>query len=71
MCVCSRSDSRVSEAVKALQAETKRHSGSGNVKGTAANVAKPTDVSQLANYAVQQFGSIDLWINNAGSNAYR
>lgn len=71
VCVCSRSDARVSEAVKTLQANAKRQGSSGAVKGTAANVAKPADVAQLAKFAVQQFSGIDLWINNAGSNAYR
>lgn len=71
VCVCSRSDARVSEAVKGLQADVKRKGGGGTVKGIAANVAKPADVAQLGRFAVQQFGGIDLWINNAGSNAYR
>jgi hypothetical protein len=71
VCVCSRSEARVSEAVKGLQADLKRKGGGGTVKGTAANVAKPADVAQLGRFAVQQFGGIDLWINNAGSNAYR
>jgi chlorophyll(ide) b reductase len=71
VCVCSRSDTRVSEAVKGLQADIKRKGGGGTVKGIAANVAKPADVAQLGRFAVQQFGGIDLWINNAGSNAYR
>lgn len=71
VCICSRSDTRVSEAVKGLQADVKRKGGGGTVKGIAANVAKPADVAQLGRFAVQQFGGIDLWINNAGSNAYR
>jgi len=71
VCVCSRSDARVSETVKALQAVGKQRPGYGNVKGTSANVAKPADVERLAKFARHSFGSVDLWINNAGSNGYR
>ena len=69
MCVSSRTESRVSETVKQLQAVAKRTGGT--VTGVAANVAKPADVCKLAGFAQQNFGSIDIWINNAGSNAYR
>lgn len=71
VCVCSRSDARVSETVKALQAVGKQRPSYGNVKGTSANVAKPADVERLAKFARHSFGSVDLWINNAGSNGYR
>jgi NAD(P)-dependent dehydrogenase (short-subunit alcohol dehydrogenase family) len=34
-------------------------------------VSKAEQVKALAAYAQQQLGSIDLWINNAGTNAYK
>ena len=71
VCVSSRSDARVSQTVSALQAGAKQHGSSGSVKGISADVAKPADVAQLAKFAAQSFGAIDLWINNAGSNGYR
>jgi chlorophyll(ide) b reductase len=41
------------------------------VQGKACNVSKAEQVKALAAYAQQQLGSIDLWINNAGTNAYK
>lgn len=35
----------------------------------AADVAKPDDVQRIADMAVQRFGRIDVWINNAGVGA--
>lgn len=64
--ICSRTASRVSETVKALQSV----SGSSIVKGIAVNVAKPADVAALAEFAQAELGTVDAWINNAGSNAY-
>jgi hypothetical protein len=40
-------------------------------QGKACNVSKADQVKALAEYAQQQLGSIDLWINNAGTNAYK
>ncbi|XP_057969747.1 probable chlorophyll(ide) b reductase NYC1, chloroplastic [Malania oleifera] len=38
------------------------------VTGMACDVCKPEEVQKLANFAVNEFGSIDIWINNAGTN---
>ncbi|PNS93297.2 hypothetical protein POPTR_018G081200v4 [Populus trichocarpa] len=38
------------------------------VVGIACDVCEPSDVQKLANFAVNEFGSIDIWINNAGTN---
>ncbi|XP_065849816.1 probable chlorophyll(ide) b reductase NYC1, chloroplastic [Euphorbia lathyris] len=38
------------------------------VVGIACDVCEPSDVQKLANFAVNEFGSIDIWINNAGMN---
>ncbi|KAA8534978.1 hypothetical protein F0562_029981 [Nyssa sinensis] len=38
------------------------------VVGIACDVCKPDDVQKLANFAVKELGSIDIWINNAGTN---
>uniref|UniRef100_A0A5B6YM65 chlorophyll(ide) b reductase n=2 Tax=Davidia involucrata TaxID=16924 RepID=A0A5B6YM65_DAVIN len=38
------------------------------VVGTACDVCDPDDVRKLANFAVDELGSIDIWINNAGTN---
>ncbi|WCJ42474.1 NAD(P)-binding Rossmann-fold superfamily protein [Euphorbia peplus] len=38
------------------------------VVGIACDVCEPSDVQRLANFAVNKFGSVDIWINNAGTN---
>ncbi|RLM93635.1 putative chlorophyll(ide) b reductase NYC1, chloroplastic [Panicum miliaceum] len=38
------------------------------VVGTACDVCKPEDVKKLVNFAINELGSIDIWINNAGTN---
>ncbi|KAM7509515.1 hypothetical protein LguiA_019968 [Lonicera macranthoides] len=38
------------------------------VVGIACDVCQPDDVLKLANFAVNEFGSINIWINNAGTN---
>ncbi|KAF6176350.1 hypothetical protein GIB67_011139 [Kingdonia uniflora] len=38
------------------------------VVGIACDVCKPNDVERLANFAVGELGSVDIWINNAGTN---
>ncbi|KAK1396890.1 Chlorophyll b reductase [Heracleum sosnowskyi] len=38
------------------------------VVGVACDVSDPKDVKKLADFAVNEFGSIDIWINNAGTN---
>ncbi|KDP33676.1 hypothetical protein JCGZ_07247 [Jatropha curcas] len=38
------------------------------VVGIACDVCEPSDVQKLADFAVNEFGSIDIWINNAGTN---
>ncbi|KAL8480136.1 hypothetical protein ACS0TY_026894 [Phlomoides rotata] len=38
------------------------------VLGIPCDVSNPEDVSKLANFAVRELGSIDIWVNNAGTN---
>uniref|UniRef100_A0A0D9UYJ1 chlorophyll(ide) b reductase n=1 Tax=Leersia perrieri TaxID=77586 RepID=A0A0D9UYJ1_9ORYZ len=38
------------------------------VVGTSCDVCKPEDVKELVNFAQAELGSIDIWINNAGTN---
>ncbi|GMH44832.1 hypothetical protein BSKO_12784 [Bryopsis sp. KO-2023] len=64
--ISSRQDDKVWGSV----AELGRSFGMERVKGMPCNVAKPFEVRNLADFAVNELGSVDLWINNAGSNAY-
>jgi NAD(P)-dependent dehydrogenase (short-subunit alcohol dehydrogenase family) len=58
--VSSRSQDAVDKAVNRL-----RDSGS-KVAGLACDVSQPAQVLALANFAVQNFGRVDVWFNNAG-----
>jgi len=65
--ISSRSAERVEEAVSELG----KQYGAERVKGRACNVGVPSDVRELANTAKSELGRVDMWINNAGSNAYK
>ncbi|QHO13477.1 putative chlorophyll(ide) b reductase NYC1 [Arachis hypogaea] len=77
--VTSRSPESVQETVKELEENLKE--GISNVFGSsltklshakvvgiACDVCEPEDVQRLANFAVNELGHIDIWINNAGTN---
>ncbi|KAL3689338.1 hypothetical protein R1sor_015647 [Riccia sorocarpa] len=64
--ICSRSEERVQSALKDLAEEF----GQGRVRGTVCNVSEAQSVESLASFAKAEFGYVDIWINNAGSNAY-
>ena len=42
--------------------------GAGAVEGWRGSVAEEAELQGLADYAVERFGAIDIWINNAGVN---
>ncbi|KAL4421663.1 hypothetical protein ABPG77_001204 [Micractinium sp. CCAP 211/92] len=74
--ICARDGDAVSSAVEELRsfAAQQRRAGGGappDVHGIGANVARHADVAGLADFARDQLGTVDLWINNAGTNAYR
>ncbi|CAL9771654.1 unnamed protein product [Musa acuminata subsp. burmannicoides] len=77
--IASRSPESVHQTVEELRENLKEGiSVSGNkarknlsramVVGIACDVCKPEDVRKLANFAVAELGSVDIWINNAGTN---
>ncbi|KAL1823876.1 hypothetical protein ACET3Z_010654 [Daucus carota] len=47
---------------------SRRSLENAEVVGVACDVSDPKDVKRLADFAVNEFGSIDIWINNAGTN---
>ncbi len=55
---------RLENAVGAL----KKQKGKGTVSGFCASVSSPEEISALADFAKKQFGTVDIWINNAGIN---
>lgn len=64
--ICSRADERVASALDKLRVET----GKQHVWGTKCDVREGDDVKNLVAFAKQKLKYIDIWINNAGSNAY-
>lgn len=48
--------------------ELKTLAGEGNVIGVRCNVTVLDDVENLAKTAKERFGSLDMWVNNAGVN---
>ncbi|KAF3796140.1 Chlorophyll(ide) b reductase [Nymphaea thermarum] len=63
--ICSRSVERVESAVRNLREEFGQH-----VWGTVCDVREGGDVKALVSFAQEKLNHIDVWINNAGSNAY-
>ncbi|KAL7589541.1 hypothetical protein Lser_V15G39156 [Lactuca serriola] len=77
--IASRSKESVDMTIRELEENlqeglnTKMNSSTKNLEyakviGTSCDVCDPNDVKKLANFAVDQLGSIDIWINNAGTN---
>ncbi|KAJ4822597.1 putative chlorophyll(ide) b reductase nyc1, chloroplastic [Turnera subulata] len=77
--VASRSAESVDMTVKELEESLREGLATSNgsakanlsrakVVGIACDVCQPSDVKKLANFAVSEFGSVDIWINNAGTN---
>ena len=59
--VSSRTSAAVEGALAVLAG-----AGSGRVAGVPCDVSNPTDVAQLWDRARAAFGTVDIWINNAG-----
>ncbi|KAK8597801.1 hypothetical protein V6N13_095198 [Hibiscus sabdariffa] len=76
--VTSRSPESVRVTVRELEENLKegmaaggsfsKNLGRAKVVGIACDVCDPSDVEKLANFAVNELGSVDIWVNNAGTN---
>uniref|UniRef100_J3LR88 chlorophyll(ide) b reductase n=2 Tax=Oryza brachyantha TaxID=4533 RepID=J3LR88_ORYBR len=64
--ICSRSAERVESVVTDL----KKEFGEQHVWGIVCDVREGKDVKALVDFARDKIKYIDIWINNAGSNAY-
>ncbi|CAN6291891.1 unnamed protein product [Urochloa humidicola] len=64
--ICSRS----AEKVESVVGDLRREYGEQHVWGTACDVRDGKDVKALVEFARGKLKHIDIWINNAGSNAY-
>jgi len=59
--VSSRSAASVQSAVEQIRA------GGGRADGMALDVADLDQVKALANFAIERYGQLDIWVNNAGT----
>ncbi|KAL4589638.1 hypothetical protein LXL04_002546 [Taraxacum kok-saghyz] len=77
--IASRSEESVDMTIKELEenlqegiatapSSCRKNLAHAKVVGTSCDVCDPNDVRNLANFAVNELGSIDIWINNAGTN---
>uniref|UniRef100_M8BTV4 chlorophyll(ide) b reductase n=1 Tax=Aegilops tauschii TaxID=37682 RepID=M8BTV4_AEGTA len=64
--ICSRS----AERVESVRNDLKKEFGEQHVWGTVCDVREGKDVKALVDFARDKLEYIDIWINNAGSNAY-
>jgi 3-oxoacyl-[acyl-carrier protein] reductase len=64
--ICGRTADAVSQAVQELAAET-----SGKVKGKAADVRVHAEVAELFRFIDEEFGGLDVVVNNAGVGVFR
>ena len=65
--ISGRNQAQVDEVVSQLGAE----SSSDRVAGLACEVSSADDLQALWNFAAEKFGSVDVWINNAGISIER
>jgi short-subunit dehydrogenase len=62
--LCSRNEPELRDAVSGIE-----QSG-GTARYAVADVSQPDDVERLATLAIQEFGALDTWVNNAGVSFY-
>ena len=62
--LCSRNEPELRETVSAIQ------EAGGTARSIVADVANQEDVERLAATAIEEYGTIDTWVNNAGVSFY-
>jgi len=62
--LCSRNEPELRDAVRDIE-----QSG-GTARFAVADVSRPDDVERLASVAIEEFGGLDTWVNNAGVSFY-
>ncbi|XP_047330104.1 probable chlorophyll(ide) b reductase NYC1, chloroplastic [Impatiens glandulifera] len=61
-------EENLKEAIITTGASSSTNLDNAKVVGIECDVCNANDVKKLAEFSVSQFGSIDIWINNAGTN---
>ena len=62
--LCSRNEPELQETVSAIQER------GGTARSVVADVANQMDLDRLASTAMEEYGTIDTWVNNAGVSFY-
>jgi NAD(P)-dependent dehydrogenase (short-subunit alcohol dehydrogenase family) len=62
--LCSRNELELKETVEQIERT------GGTARSVVADVSNPEDVERLAARAVEEFGGLDTWVNNAGVSFY-
>jgi NAD(P)-dependent dehydrogenase (short-subunit alcohol dehydrogenase family) len=62
--LCSRNELELNETVAQIE------QGGGRARSVVADVSNPDDVERLAVTAIEEFGALDTWVNNAGVSFY-
>lgn len=61
-------EENLKEGLRTASPASRANMARAKVVGIACDVCQTEDVEKLSNFAVNQLGSIDIWINNAGTN---
>jgi NAD(P)-dependent dehydrogenase (short-subunit alcohol dehydrogenase family) len=62
--LCSRNEAELTETVAAIEER------GGKARSVVADVASQTDMERLASTAIEEYGALDTWVNNAGVSFY-
>ncbi|CAD6233574.1 unnamed protein product [Miscanthus lutarioriparius] len=61
-------EENIQEGLSVAKKKERKILSHAKVVGTACDVCKPEDVKKLVNFSINELGSVDIWINNAGTN---
>lgn len=57
-------EENLQEGVASAASSCRKKLANAKVVGTSCDVCDPNDVRNLANFAVNELGSIDIWVSN-------
>nr|UUQ75085.1 chlorophyll b reductase [Zoysia japonica] len=61
-------EENIKEGLSVAKKKEKKILSHAKVVGISCDVCKPEDVKKLVSFAIDELGSVDIWINNAGTN---
>jgi chlorophyll(ide) b reductase len=57
-------EENIQEGLSVAKKKERKTLSHAKVVGTACDVCKPEDVKQLVNFAIDELGSVDIWVSN-------